>query len=423
MSGVVEAKFPKKLQFLFKPHRYKIAYGGRGSAKSWSFARALLILGVQKKLRILCVREVQKSIKDSVHKLLSDQIQELKLGAEYQVLDTEIRGANGTEFLFSGLANHTVQSIKSFEKIDIAWAEEAQNISKNSWDILQPTIRAGGSEIWISFNPELDTDETYLRFVVNPPPDAVVAFINWQDNPWFNSVLEQERKHCEEINPEDYTTIWAGECRSAVVGAIYAKEVDLAMREGRITTVPYNPMIKVHTIWDLGWNDAMSILLVQRVRNEIAIIESIEDSHKTIDWYVSELKEKRYNWGFDFLPHDGTHKDFKTGLSTQEILKRLGRSVKITPNISVEEGIKLARMSFRQMVFDKHKSARLLECLKRYKRRVSKNGEPGSPEHDESSHMADAFRYLAINAESLTNENEHRAVSFNTVHNTVPGFN
>jgi len=246
-----KAQFPKKAEFLFKPKRYKVLYGGRGSGKSHSIAKALLLQGMLNQERILCTREVQKSIKDSVHKLLSDQISELGLGREYQILDNEIRGSNGTEILFAGLASHTVDSIKSFEGCTRVWVEEAHSVSKKSWDILIPTIRKNGSEIWISFNPELDTDETYVRFVLNPPPDCHVEFMNYMDNPWFPSVLESERKHCEIVNPEDYPTIWEGKCRTAVQGAIYAKEVELAVREGRICNVPYNPLLKVHTIWAL----------------------------------------------------------------------------------------------------------------------------------------------------------------------------
>ena len=150
----INAGFPKKLQFLFDRCRYKVAYGGRGSAKSWSFARALLIIGVDEQLRILCAREIQKSIKQSVHKLLSDQIVELGLENEYEVFETEIRGRNGTYISFSGLSDHTVATIKSFEGCDIVWIEEAQTVSKRSWDILVPTIRKDGSEIWVTFNPD-----------------------------------------------------------------------------------------------------------------------------------------------------------------------------------------------------------------------------------------------------------------------------
>ena len=143
----MQVDFPEKLGFLFEPSRYKVAYGGRGSAKSWSFARALLVKGKSKKHRILCAREVQKSIKDSVHKLLSDQIQVMGMGDFYEVIENAIRGKNGTEFAFAGLASHTVESIKSFEGVDIVWIEEAQVVTKRSWDVLIPTIRKDDSEI------------------------------------------------------------------------------------------------------------------------------------------------------------------------------------------------------------------------------------------------------------------------------------
>lgn len=400
-----QADFPDKLQFLFDPARYKVAHGGRGSGKSWGFARALLLLGAAAPNRILCAREVQKSIKDSVHKLLSDQVEALGLGHFYEILDNEIRGRNGTEFSFAGLAQHTVESIKSYEGVDIVWVEEAQVVRKQSWNVLIPTIRKPGSEIWITYNPELDTDETHVRFSVNPPPGAKVVEMNYNDNPWFPYELEQERKHCQLTNKEDYDTIWEGKCRIAVAGAIYAKEVAEAVRDGRICNVPYDPRLKVHTIWDLGWNDSMAISLVQRVRSEIRVIDYIEDDHKTLDWYASELGNRRYNWGYDWIPHDGYTKDFKTGKSTEEILISFGRKVKKIPNIGVEEGIKAARMTMKQTYFDKTKTVRLVECLKRYRRSINeRTQQAGAPLHDEYSHGADDYRYLGIVAEQLEND-------------------
>lgn len=401
-----ELEFPEKLQCLFEPARYKVAHGGRGSAKSWSFARALLALGAQRKLRILCTREVQKSIKDSVHKLLSDQIEAIGLGWFYQIQNNEIRGANGTEFLFAGLADHTVESIKSYEGVDVVWVEEAHKVSKRSWDILIPTIRKEGSEIWISLNPELETDETYSRFVIDPPANAVVVQINYSDNPWFPDVLEQERVDCLRRDPKGYPQIWEGKCLPAVAGAIYYDEISLAQDEGRIARVPYDPMLKAHVIFDLGWNDAMFVSIAQRVRSELRIIESLEDSHKTLDWWSAELRKKNMNWGTVFLPHDGEHRDFKTAKSAKEIMEALGWTVKITPNLRVEEGIRLTRMAFPQMVFDKDKAARIVQCAKRYRRSVNQQtNEPGAPLHDEWSHGADNLRYVAINAEQMTNEN------------------
>ncbi|TSP11534.1 PBSX family phage terminase large subunit [Cupriavidus campinensis] len=401
----MNAEFPEILAFLFDAYRYKVAHGGRGSGKSWGFARALLIQGAQTPLRIGCFREVQKSIKDSVHKLLSDQIKALHLGGFYEVLETAIRGKNGTEFLFAGLADHTVDSIKSYEGIDRCWVEEGQTVSKRSWDILIPTIRKGGSEIWVSMNPELETDETYQRFVANPPPNSHVVQVNYHDNPWFNDELEAERLHCQRTAPKDYENIWLGKCKPAVSGAIYYDEMAAAEEQGRICNVPYDPLLKVHVVFDLGWNDAMAISLVQRGPADIRVIEYIEDSHKTLDYYSAELKKRNLNWGKLYLPHDGRNRDFKTGKSAQEIMQAFGWEVSITPNMSIEDGIRLARMTFPRVYIDKIKGDRLVQCLKRYRRSINQQTqEPGGPMHDEWSHGADDFRYIAVNAESMTNE-------------------
>jgi phage terminase large subunit len=238
---------------------------------------------------VLCTREIQNSIKDSVHKLLSDQVEQLRLGGFYEVLKHEIRGANGSEFIFSGLADQTAESIKSFEGVDIAWVEEAQGVSKRSWQILIPTIRADNSEIWVSFNPELDSDETYQRFVVNPPRDAVVVRMNYSDNPWFPAVLERERLEAlRRESKEDYENIWEGKCKSSVAGALYANEMREATESGRIRPVPYDPRFPVHTIWDLGWNDAMAVIFVQKVAPSVLnIINYMEDSFKKYSEYES----------------------------------------------------------------------------------------------------------------------------------------
>jgi phage terminase large subunit len=207
------ADFPEKLEFLFTPKRYKVTKGGRGSGKSWGYARALLIKAMERKTRILCTREVQKSIKDSVHRLLADQIQELGLGQFFEVLQTEIRAKNGSQFLFAGLANTTAESIKSFEGCDICWVEEAQTVSDRSWEILIPTIRAKGSEIWVTFNPSEESDPTYQRFVVNTPPDATVRTLNFYDNPWFPEELKKEKDYLYSVDPETADHVWGGGVR------------------------------------------------------------------------------------------------------------------------------------------------------------------------------------------------------------------
>lgn len=405
MSDTLTVEIPDKLLFLFEPKRYKVAYGGRGSGKSWSFAKALIIESFARTTRVLCTREVQKSIKESVKRLLDDQIQAMGLGSFFDSTETEIRGKNGSLFVFAGLANHTVESIKSYEGIDRVWIEEAQTVSKKSLDILIPTIRKEGSEIWVSFNPELDTDEVWKRYVELPPPECFSVSVNYSDNPWFPAVLEKERLHCKATNLEDYHWIWEGKCKASVDGAIYAGEVDQATRDGRFTMVPYNPELKVHTVWDLGWNDSMTIIMCQRQGSALYVIDYIEESHKTLDQYVQMLKERKYNWGKDYIPHDGRHKDFKTGKSAQEMLGFMGRDVEITPNMSIEEGIRISRQTFSRIYFDKNKSERLINCLKRYRRAINQQTlEPGAPLHDEYSHGADAFRYMCINVDAMTNE-------------------
>jgi phage terminase large subunit len=406
-------QFPSKLRFLFTPSRYKVAYGGRGSAKSWSVARALLLQATTQPLRVLCTREVQKSIKQSVHKLLADQIQALGLGYFFEVLDTEIRGKNGSEFSFAGLATHTIDSIKSFEGVDRVWVEEGQAVSKRSWDVLIPTIRKPGSEIWITFNPELETDETFQRFVVTPPPDTIVSQVNYVDNPWFPAELEAERLHCKQTDPKGYDNIWEGKCKPAVAGAIYYDEVANAEAAGRLCNVPYDPMLKVHIVFDLGWNDAMAISLIQKNAAELRVIEYIEDSHKTLDHYSTVLKDKRLNWGKVYLPHDGRNKDFKTGKSAEEIMQAFGWDVAITPNMSIEDGIRLTRMTFPRMYFDKTGCDRLIQCAKRYRRSINQQTqEPGAPLHDEWSHGADNLRYIAVNAEAMSNEDWGGSLSY-----------
>jgi len=403
-----KVQFPEKLDFLFKPARYKIVHGGRGSGKSWGFARALLLLGALKPLRILCTREVQKSIKDSVYKLLTDQIQLMGLGAQYTVFATTLRGNNGTEMIFAGLSNQTNESKKSLEGIDIVWVDEGQVISDRSWEILLPTIRKDGSEIWVSYNPELATDPTHVRFVVNKPDDAIVVEMNYSDNPWFNDVMEKERLHCKATDPKGYQNIWEGKCRPAVAGAIYHDEVEKMEYEKRLCRVPYDPMLKVHVVFDLGWNDSMSISLVQRHISEIRIIKYIEESHKTLDWYSAELKKLNLNWGKVWLPHDGFNGDYKTGKTTAQMLRKLGWDVPERNQIvelSVEEGIKITRMAMGRMAIDHTYCKRLIECIKRYKRHINKQtGEPGAPVHDEYSHGADNVRYISVNADKMTND-------------------
>lgn len=207
---------PAAFNCLTATSRYKVLKGGRGGAKSWSIARMLLVRAMQEKCVILCTREFQTSIKDSVHRLLSRQIESLGLMEFFEIQKaTIICRKTGSEFIFAGLADKTVDSIKSLEGAKICWVEEAQTVSDRSWQLLIPTIRLEDSEIWVSFNPDDELDPTYQRFVVNAPPDALVETLNWDGNPWLPEVLKKEKDYLYSIDPETAAHVWGGECRRA----------------------------------------------------------------------------------------------------------------------------------------------------------------------------------------------------------------
>lgn len=390
--------------------RFRVLHGGRDGAKSHSIARMLLIRGRAKPERILCTREIQKSIAESVHQLLKDLISEMGLQDFYDVQQHYIRGLNGTQIAFHGLSGQTAMSIKSFEGTTICWVEEAQTISKRSWDLLEPTIRSPDSEIWVSFNPDMDTDETYKRFVTNPPLDALVTQINWYDNPWRSQVLDAAREKMQREAPEDYAHIYGGACRPAVEGAIYYKEV-AALRNGRLTNVPYDPMLKVHVVVDLGFNDFMALLLVQRLGSEIRVIRYIEDRMRDIPSYSQELHDLKLNYGRIYLPHDGKAKTLVSannphGSSAEQQFKKLGWKVSIVDNLDIEQGIRKTREVFPRVIVDKTNASELVNRLGRYRRRVNSEGQASTPMHDDQSHGSDGFRYLAIVADQMSNDNE-----------------
>ena len=213
--------FAPAFQELFRPHRYKVFFGGRGSGKSWSVARALLLLGYEKPMRILCAREIQRSISDSVHKLLCEQIEAIGLSGAYTITRDAIRCVSGTEFIFKGLRSNP-QEIKSTEGIDIAWVEEASAVSAESWDVLIPTVRKPNSEIWLTFNPLDEADPTFQRFVINAPDNALVRKVNFDENPAFPDVLKKEKDWLKERDYESYLHIWEGEVRRHSNAVIFA---------------------------------------------------------------------------------------------------------------------------------------------------------------------------------------------------------
>ena len=211
MKNEFDFKIINKLLFLLNEDwRYKVAYGGRGSGKSYAFADSCLIKALLKPLRILCARQLQTSIRDSVHKLLCDRIFALGMSEWFYITREAIKCKNGSEFIFKGIQNN-VMEIKSMEGVDICWVEEAQSVSDESWEVLIPTIRKEGSEIWISFNPDREDDATYKRFIKQPPPDCKSVLVNYMDNPYFPDVLRKEMEYCKKIDYARYEHIWLGQ--------------------------------------------------------------------------------------------------------------------------------------------------------------------------------------------------------------------
>ena len=397
-QAIAQAEFPQKLSILFDPARYKVLYGGRGGAKSWGVARALLIIGARQVTRILCAREFQTSIKDSVHKLLSDQIFAMGLQDFYEITQTAIRGKNGTEFSFAGLKNN-VANIKSYEGCDIAWIEEAQTTTKLSWNVLIPTIRKEGSEIWITFNPELETDETYKRFVINPPENSIVQRVNWSDNPWFPETLRLEKDALYARDREAYNTIWEGVCRQTVDGAIFAKEMQQAEFEGRITRVPYDPVKPVLAVFDIGWADATAVWFVQFIGMETRLIRYYETTQTTISQILAKMQTFGYVYDTLYLPHDAQNKTLAAnGRSIEEIVRAAGFNVRIIDRTPITDSINAARTIFPKCYFDRENCHEGLQCLRHY--RYDVNPDTGTfsqkPLHDNYSHGADAFRYIGL---------------------------
>jgi phage terminase large subunit len=418
----VVTKLPPKLMFLMELHPYKVAYGGRFGLKTRSFAIALLNLGATQKLRILCCREVMTSIKDSVHEELKALIEALGLQSFYKVLETEIRGRNGTTFIFAGLHGSSATGIKSYGNLDIVWVEEAQAVVKRSWDVLIPTVRAENSEIWVSFNPDMDTDDTWKRWVERPPPGAVVVKTGWQDAAelgWFPANENNKRLHCLKYEPDDYDNIWEGAPRTVVAGAIYTREILAMIEERRIRPTPYDPRLPVHRIWDLGWNDAMSIIMVQKTTpTTVNIINYREDSGRRYDELIEDFRSTGYRWGIDWMPHDAEQHHPTSGTNAKKTLEGLGCRVRIVPRSDPEARIRAARMMFPRVYIDDterpcdsghYGAGRLIECLKRYKRNIPKiTGEPMAPTHDQYSHGADSYGSLAEIVDQIRNDVEAR---------------
>ncbi len=400
-----EVELPEWGSELFRPHRYKVVKGGRGGAKSHTFAAALLIIGAEQPKRVFCGREIQRSIQESVHRLLADKIVAMGMQGIYEVQQTRILGSNGTEFIYGGL-RHNMASHKSLEGIDIFWGEEAQAFSQSSLDILIPTIRREGSELWFSYNPDLEDDPVHQMFATGTPPDGTwLHHVNYDDNPWCTAELKAQADYCRIHDPVKYRHIWLGQCKQAIDGAIFAEEIEAAQSGGRITRVPVASGVPVHTFWDLGQSDATAIWFCQLVGMEYRLIDYYQDSGKKMPHYIQVLADKGYKYGKHYLPHDADYDQLAASATIKQQMQqalrdnpKLGEAVEIVPRVPQKAiAINAARTIFEQCLFDKEKTADGMQCLRRYRYaideatgRISKN-----PMHDMWSHGADAFMQLA----------------------------
>ncbi len=393
----MRVQIPEALEFLLYPKRYKVAYGGRDSAKSWSFARALLIRAYSQPTRILCCREIQRSIKDSVHALLKDQIRALGMEASFKITDHAIVGTNGSEFMFEGL-RHNIDSIRSKEAIDVCAVFEANNVSKTSWNTLIPTIRKPGSEIWLEFNPILESDETYQRFIKRAAEhgsDLELHKVTYKDNPYLSAESLREIDKMRMYHPDDYMHVYEGGCRITLEGAIYAQEIRDATMEGRIGRVPYIEGIPVHTFWDFGWSDMTSVWFVQKVGFEYNVIDFFQDRLKKLPHYLQVLQDRRYVYGTDYLPHDAEHESVAAP-SIRKQFEAAGHKVKTVTRVpKIDLGIKATRNIWGRIRIDEDKCSEGLQALRHYAYDVDEHGQwSREPKHDENSHAADALRTM-----------------------------
>ena len=416
----VSFQLPAKLACLLDPAttqpeggRFLVIHGGRGSAKSQSIAEALLHRGTEDKLKILCCREIQNSIRDSVHALLKYCIELMGLQDFYDVQADGIFGRNGTAFIFKGLRANASE-IKSMQGIDIVWVEEADKVSAASWKYLIPTVRAEYddgtcSQIIISFNPELEEDYTYQNFVVDPPSSARIIQMNWRDNPWFPKVLDAERLELwakaqnSKRKMEEYMWIWEGQVKSAVEGAVFSEEMALATAQGRITEVPYYPGVPVDTYWDLGRSDQTAIWLVQHLHVRRHVINFYENTGFGVDHYLGVLQELAeehgYVYGTHYLPHDADN--FTVGMRstvTSQVRGNGLRKVQIVRRpVRKSIGIQASRTVLGLCYFDREKCDVGLSHLRRYHYGISPTGvRTLDPVHDEHSNAADAIQTFGL---------------------------
>jgi phage terminase large subunit len=401
----VEVQLIEPLRPFLDPHRYKVAVGGRGSGKSWGVAMLLVIKAYQQPTRILCAREMQKSIADSVLQLLADTITRLGLDSFFEVQTTQIIGKNGSRFVFEGI-RHNVSKIKSSEGLDVVWVEEGDQLTESSWNIITPTVRKPGSEIWVTFNPADINDFMYQKFVLNPPDNAYVATVNWNHNPFFPEELNQERLAMKAENENLYLHIWEGHPIANKEGSYYNDYI----QPEQVKDFQIEPNLPVTTSWDLGMSDSTSIWFGQTShQGEVRLVHAYENAGKGLQHYINYINDWRDRnkivYSYHYAPHDIAVRELGTGVSRLETARNLGINFQVTPNIPVMDGINAVRQLLPKCWFHKHNCEMGIRALKAYRREFDEknNTFKDKPLHDWSSHYADGFRYFAINHRKATN--------------------
>jgi phage terminase large subunit len=393
---------------LLEPARYKAAHGGRGSGKSHFFADLLIEDSLcEKGLRSVCIREVQKSLKDSAKRLIEDKLQEHRLGEAdgFKVFREVIETPGDGIITFQGMQDHTAESIKSLEGFKRAWGEEAQTLSARSLSLLRPTIRANGSQLWFSWNPRRKNDpvDEMLRGGALPT-GAVVVKANWSDNPWFPSVLEQERQDCLRDKPDQYDHIWEGGYAGVTEGAYYAQCLAEAKAKGRIGNVSPDPLMTYRAIFDIGGTgakaDAVAIWICQFVGREIRVLNYYEAVGQPLATHLAWLRANGYGNALIILPHDGSTNDKVYDVSYESALRAAGFEVAVIPNQgkgAAAMRVESARRLFPSIWFNKDTTQGGIDALGWYHERKDETRNIGlGPEHDWSSHGADAFGLMCV---------------------------
>ena len=386
--------------------RYKGAHGGRGSGKSQFFADLMIATALRKPgFRGLCCREIQKSLKESAKRLLEQKIQTLGLGTLFEVQEAQIKTPGGGVIVFAGLQDHTAESIKSYEGFDVAWIEEAQTVSPKSLQLLRPTIRSPGSELWFSWNPrrKVDPVDKMLRGE-SLPTDAIVVKANWDSNPWFPEELEQERLDCQRTEPDQYEHIWEGDYISVASGAYYAAALTKAKQNKRIANVSADPLMAYRAYWDIGGTgakaDACSIWIAQFIGKEIRVLDYYEAQGQPLGAHVQWLRDNGYEKAECFLPHDGSTNDKVYDVSFESALRAAGFSVTVIPNQgtgAASKRIEAARRLFPSIWFNESTTQAGRDALGWYhEKRDNERGIGLGPNHDWASHAADAFGLMAV---------------------------